>query len=688
MKTKIINHKRISLMLSYQVMQGVLYVALLLAAACTSARRSVSPLGPAAFKSNAALFAYNGDSVTANDFLYVLEKNNADSLRVMPPEQRSLAIRNYLDLYINFRLKVKAAEDAGIDEQDSFKKELEQYQKQLAKPYLIENRVTEQLVQEAYERLRQEVQASHILIELKENATPADTLGAYQLIDSLRAVALKGISFAMLAEQYSDDPSAASNGGNLGYFTALQMVYPFENAAYETAPGDISKPVRTRFGYHIVKVRDKRPSRGKVKAAHILIRPASAEQEGKTSEAYEKAAQIYEQLKKGANWEEMAERFSDDVSTRSSAGELPYFSAGNMMPDFEEAAFALRKPGDISKPVKTRYGWHIIKLIDHQELAPLSELRPAIESKIERSVRSEVRLQDIINKLKQENNFKPDEESISSAVRSLYITDPEISSPLLNADLFAIQEKNFTVNDFYDFVKQQQGSLSTDSGTAYQLYRQFETRQIMAYEESHLPEKHESYRRLLKEYRDGILLFDIMEQKIWSRASEDAIGLRSFFENHRDNYQWNERIEATIFDAGNEQILENAKKAVRGLKLPLDEKQIESIEKSFNTETPVALQIHQDTYEKGSYRTAAESVIDQIAWKKGEHQQQYNGRIYSIIIHEVLSPKLKDLDEVKGIVIADYQHYLDRQWIAALRQKYPVEVYENVLQQIIASYQF
>ncbi len=668
-----------------RIIQVLSFVAIL--TACSPARRSVSPLPSQAFNPDSAvLFAYPGDSVTAREFLYVYEKSNADSSRRMTPEQRAGAIREYLDLYINFRLKVKAAEEAGMDKQTSFQQELAQYRKQLAKPYLVENRVTEQLIQEAYERLKQEVRASHILIAVDENASPADTLKAYQLIDSLRTLALKGASFAMLAEQHSDDPSAASNGGDLGYFSALQMVYPFENAAYTTAAGDISHPFKTRFGYHVVKVQDKRPSQGQVKVAHILVRPQPNEQEGASSEAHTKATQIYEQLQKGADWKDMVERFSEDVATRSSGGELPYFGTGNMMPDFEEAAFALNNTGDISQPIKTRYGWHIIKLIDRQGLAPLSELRPTLERNIERSVRSEGLLQDMVERLKKENGFQPDNENIATTVSSLYANTPEVSVPPADANLFSIRKNSFKVSDFLDFVRQQLNGLKTDSMTAHRLYQQFEAKQIMNDEESHLADKYENYRLLLKEYRDGILLFDIMEQKVWSQASEDSVGLQAFFENHRNKYKWGERVGATLFDAQDEETINSVKKAIQGLKMPLEPEQITSIEKRFNTASPLVLQIHQGIYEKDGYRTTAESVIDQVAWKKGTQQVTHDDRMYYIIIHEVLPPEFKKLDEIKGIVIADYQTYLDKQWIASLRQKYPVEVYENVLQQLIASY--
>lgn len=673
--------------MSFRFPYAFLYLLILIIGACAPARRSVSTIEPAQLNLDSAiLFKYANDSVTAGEFLYVYHKNNTDSSSLMSPTEKDKAIREYLDLYVNFRLKVQAAKDAKMDERESFQQELKKYQQQLAKPYMVENRVTEQLIQEAYNRMQQEVSAAHILVAVGENATPADTLVAYQRADSLRQLALNGASFAMLAEQSSDDPSAASNGGDLGYFSALQMVYPFETAAYATEPGSISEPVRTSFGYHIIKVKDKRPARGSVKVAHILIRPEQNDSEGKDAPSYRKAEQIYKQLKKGADWNEMVERFSDDVSTRSSGGELPYFSTGNMVPAFEEKAFSLENPGDIAAPFQTRFGWHIIKLIDHQPLPSLEEVRATLQSRIQRSIRSEVMLEDVLAKLKQENGFQSNEKTIALAIQTLFKDTAEVLAPPVNADLFAIQEQKTTAGDFYDYVRKQQNVLQTDSATAYRLYRQFETKQILAYEEAHLADKYEDYRHLLQEYRNGILLFDIMEQKVWAKASEDTAGLRAFFEAHRQDYRWQERVKATMLDVQDEATLNEVKKEVKGLSMPLSAEQIDNLEKKFNTESPLALQIHQGTYEKDGYRTNAESVIDQLPWKKGTQTMQHDGRMYYIIIHDVLSPKLKELDEVKGIVIADYQNYLDKQWIASLRQKYPIEIHENVLQQIIASY--
>ncbi len=663
---------------TFSIERTAVWVLALLTAACSTTKKSAdqsSTFQP----QEAVLFTVANDSVRADEFMYVYQKNQADSVARMSEAAQAQAVRDYLKLYVNFKLKVKAAEAAQLDQKESFKKELAQYQQQLAKPYLVENRVTEQLIEEAYERSKQEVKASHILITVDEDASPADTLRVYQKADSLRQLALNGASFAMLAEQYSDDPSAASNGGDLGYFTALQMVYPFENAAYNTNAGSISPPIRTRFGYHIIKVHDQRPSKGKVKVAHIMIREGENAQD---SSAQQKAQQIYEQLQQGGDWTELTERFSEDVTTRSSGGELPLFGTGNMIESFEDAAFALKNPGDISPPVKTRFGWHVIKLIERQGLEPLSELRPSLERRIDRSVRSEVMQSEMVDLLKEENGYQGDSAAIQAAIAQVQQASPAGSAEEV---LFTMQDTTLTAEDFYAFAQERTEGAEIDSAVAQQTYQNFEAQSILAYEERHLLDKYEDYRRILQEYRDGILLFDIMEKKVWSKAMDDSVGLRNYFAEHRDDYRWGERVRATLVDAESERVLNQVKENLLGKELPPSEEEREALEKMYTEESPLALQIRQETYERGKPRTAAEAVIDQIDWSPGSYTVENNGRFYYIQVQEVLPPQLKELDEIKGIVIADYQNYLDQQWVTTLRQQYLVEINDNVLQKVTSA---
>jgi len=259
----------------------------------------------------------------------------------------------------------------------------------------------------------------------------------------------------------------------------------------------------------------------------------------------------------------------------------------------------------------------------------------------------------------------------------------ESAEPDRGAVLFSVADTTIEIGNFYDYVLEKQGALGADSITAHQLYEDFEAETLLAYEKNHLADKNEEYRRILQEYRDGILLFDIMEDKVWSKAVEDSVGLRSYFENHRNNYRWNERANATILDAQSQAILDQAKQQLSEINGPLSEEKIAEVEGAINENTPLALQIHQDKYERGEERTSVEAVIDSVAWEVGTYTREENGRFYHILIHDVLPPKLKELEEVRGIVIADYQNELDQQWITALREKYPVEIDENVLQRVI-----
>ncbi|MGB3777145.1 MAG: peptidylprolyl isomerase, partial [Tunicatimonas sp.] len=369
-------------------------------------------------------------------------------------------------------------------------------------------------------------------------------------------------------------------------------------------------------------------------------------------------------------------------TTRSSGGELPFFGTGNMIESFEDAAFALKNPGDISPPVKTRFGWHVIKLLERQGLEPLSELRPSLERRIDRSVRSEVMQSEMVDLLKQENGYQSDSAAIRVAVAQLQQAATAGSSEEV---LFTMQDTTLTAEDFYAFAEQNLENSEIDSAAARQAYQDFEAQSILTYEERHLLDKYEDYRRILQEYRDGILLFDIMEKKVWSKAMDDSVGLRDYFAAHRDDYRWNERIRATLVDAESERVLNQVKQDLPDKELPLSEEERASLEKKYTKDSPLALQIRQETYERGQPRTAAEAVIDQINWSPGAYTAENNGRFYYIQVQEVLPPQLKELDEIKGIVIADYQNYLDQQWVTALRQQYLVEINDNVLQKVTSA---
>lgn len=504
--------------------------------------------------------------VTVAEFKYVYEKNNPskDSLYL------EASLREYLDLYTKFKLKVIDAQKNGIDTTNEFKAEYYGYEMQLARPYIVSKEATDKLVRETYERLQEEINASHILIKISPEAEPKDTLAAYNKIKQIRERAIKGEDFATLARQNSEDPSASTNGGNLGYFTALQMVYPFESAAYKTAKGQISEIIRTDFGYHILKVIDKRQSSGKITTAHIMLRTIKGTSEQDSIALRKKAFEIYEKAKKGEDWNKLVSQFSEDANTKNSGGQLREFGVGDLIPEFENAAFALQNPNDITEPVYTPYGWHIIKLISKRKRETFEEAESSIRTRVQRDSRSEVSKSASLAKLRQENNLKINQKVLEKAIKEVDSTllkgnwdypsnKKGLKEVVATFESKAVGKKHqITINDYYFYLKRRQQArmdLKSPQHYARLLWQKFIDDETVDFEKSILVDKHQEYRMLTQEYREGMMLFAMMNDKVWGRAIKDTLGARKFFETHKNNYMWGERAFATIFDAANEKVL-------------------------------------------------------------------------------------------------------------------------------------
>jgi peptidyl-prolyl cis-trans isomerase SurA len=515
-----------------------------------------------------------GDSVVSvAEFDYVYKKNNnTDSLYVKQN------LDEYLNLFTKFKMKVLDAYSAGLDTTTSFKKELESYRKQLAQPYLTEKKVSEQLVKEAYERMKQEVNASHILIMVTPDAAPSDTLAKYKKIQDIRKKALAGADFEELAKQYSEDPSAQQNSGSLGYFTALGMVYPFEQAAYSTPIGKISSIVRTRFGYHILKVNDKRPNQGQVKVAHIMAKFQSGQSKADSTAAMQKIDEISKKLAKGDSFETLAQQFSDDQGTKDKGGELPMFSAGQMIQKFEDIAFALKKTGDLSKPFQTQYGFHIVKLLEKKSLESFSELETSIKDKVSRDSRSELNQAVLIARLRKENNVV---ENLANLKRGTADVDTSLLSqkykvgisPMDAVTVLTIKGKNYSAGNFKTFLAGNQAAhKSSDLQYVISLnFKDFVNQTLLDYEEQNLETKYQDFRMLMREYREGILLFSRMDNKVWSKAVEDTTGLRTYFNQNANKYKWETRVKATIYNVKDTATLSKVKQMLAMKSFPVAE---------------------------------------------------------------------------------------------------------------------
>jgi len=506
-------------------------------------------------------------SVPASEFAYVYRKNNSTTADF----GTRAGVDEYLKLYTNFKLKVLDAEQRGLDTTQAFRRELDGYRQQLAQPYLTEKSVTDQLVREAYDRLSKEVNASHILIRVAPDAAPKDTLAAYQKVQGLRQrVTSGGENFETVARQTSEDPSARENGGRLGYFTSMQMVYPFESAAYKTPVGQVSEPVRTRFGYHLIKVNDARPAQGEIKVAHLMIRATPNMPAADSATAKKKIDELYSRLQRNENWDKLVAQFSEDAGSAPNGGEIPAFGAGRMIPSFEEAAFKLQKPGDLSRPVQTPYGWHIIKLVEKMPVPSFEAMQPTLKSKVAKDSRSELNHAAFLKRIKAENKFEENKagkdfafaKADTALVNGRFkYTAPEAakgkSKSATNPALFTINGKAYPATEFLTYVAQSQRPRPTDDPQhAMQvLYDQYVDQTLTTYERDNLEGKYEDYRMLVKEYRDGILLFQLMDEKVWSKAIDDSVGLQKFFSEHQQDYQWAPRVQATVINAASPEVL-------------------------------------------------------------------------------------------------------------------------------------
>ena len=632
---------------------------------------------------NRTLFSVGGQPVTVSDFEYVYNKNNVNN----QADYSEKSLRDYLNLYENFRLKVMEAEALKIDTITSLKSELEGYRKQLSKSYLTDREISDKLINEAYERSKIEINASHILIRCDENANPADTLAAYKKIMALKKRLDKGESFETVAKEASEDPSAKTNGGNIGWFSVFGTIYPFENVAYSLKKGQVSQPVRTEFGYHLVKMNDTRPARGQIRAAHILFRfPDKATQQQKDS-IKAKADSVYTLLiNSKLSFEDAVRTFSDDKATRSKSGELQWFGSGSsirMVPEFEDAAFALKKDGDYTKPVMTQYGYHIIRRLEKKDMPSFNDAKADIKKKVERDSRSQEAKNVLVSRIKSENNFVQIPDVKTKLIAKI---DTGIAKGNWRADstlrgnktpLFTLAGKSYTAGDFVDYMEKN-AKRRNDKGKealVNEYYEGFVTAKCLDYEESQLEVKKPEFRNLMREYKDGILLFELMDRMVWTKAVKDTLGLEEFRKKNEANYMWGQRADATIFNCNDQKICEEAHKMAEKKKT---EDEIKTKLDKDNSKEKVST--IDGKYEKGQY-----DVVDKVDWKPGVSPvKKLNDSTYQfVLINKIDGPAPKSLKEAKGYIVSDYQEYLEKSWLAELRSKYPVVVDESVFRSLV-----
>ena len=636
------------------------------------------------------LMTIGDQDITAKEFCNVYYKNNLKSDVI---EKKS--VDDYLELFTTFRMKVMEAERLQLDTSAKFQKELAGYRKQLAKPFMSSDDITDELMQEAYQRKQKDIRASHILIRCDKNALPSDTLRAYNKAMDIRKKALaKGADFGKLADQYSDDPSAKGweasdqrpaspgNHGDLGYFTVFDMVYPFETGAYNTKEGEISMPIRSDFGYHIIKVQSVTDAMGTIQAAHIFLQlPFNAPKED-VEAMQQKADNIYKQLMEqdGKNWNEMVAQYSDDKGTISRQGALSNFTVSRIVPEFIEVCKSL-DINEIGKPVRTNYGYHIIKLLGKSGVGSFEKESKGLSERIEKDMRSKKSEEVVLKQVKSEYKFKQNDKNLetflatvdSTILRAAY--EPAANADM-NATLFTIEGKPTKVSDFVGYIKEnmKMQKYVTPATYAYQLYETFSNTTIMDYADAHLEEKYPEFKELVQEYKDGIMLFDLMDREVWDKAVKDTTGLKEFHERNASKYMWGNRAYATIVTVTREESLPKVK-ALLDSGIELD-----SLRSAIQRDSIKYAFVRRGYYQKGDNQ-----FVDQTEWKVGvrnEITSTVDQSTTIVCIRELRNPEPKTLKEARGLVTSDYQVELEKNWVQSLKERYPVKINEKVLDKV------
>ncbi len=474
-------------------------------------------------KEEKVLITIGDEKVFLSDFIRVYEKN----LDAIDNEEEK-DIQKNIELFINYRLKVKEAYRMKLDTLPSYKKEIETYRNQLSLPYLQDAEFINKLVKDAYFRIKNEVKAKHILVRTPTVASPKDTLDAFEKIKNIREKILKGADFEKMAVEFSEDPSAKGdsingrpgNKGNLGYFSAFRMVYPFEDAAYKTKVGEVSMPFKTRFGYHILKVDSIKPSKGEVEVAHILITD-------KTEKGEKLINEVYDKLQKDAQFKTLAREYSDDEGTKSKGGVLRKFGTGMMVKPFEDAAFALEKEDTYSKPFKSDFGWHIVYLIKKHPIETFETLEPELLQKVRSDERAQLSQMAVIQKLEKKYSIV-ENENAKLIFENKNIRN--ISKDSLQTEILKINERSISQEKFVNFIKNKSGK------AVFELYKDFKNEEILNYYKENLEKSEPDFAITLQEYKDGLLLFELMQQKIWEKSTKDSLGLKTFFDDNVAKY--------------------------------------------------------------------------------------------------------------------------------------------------------
>ena len=627
------------------------------------------------------LFTVDGHPVTVSEFSYIYEKNNGSGA-----DYSKASLDEYLDLYIKFKLKVRRALDTQMDTIPELKSELLNYQKQLASSYLMDKEVLNKLLKEFYDRQKEDVQIAHILFPKQRSASGDGMQEAKLKAEEVQKDIQSGkITFEAAAKQYSGDQNTSGKGGVLNYMTAMlpPNFEALEDAMYTLPKGKLSDPIPTKLGYHLIKVIDKRPARGTLDISHILIRTDKDKQP--VPDAEERAMAAYNQLLLGKSWDDVVEEYSEDLESRSKKGALGKVSIGMLAPEFEDAAFGIQKDGDFTMPVLTKSGYHIIKRNTKEDLGSFDLFKRRHEKAMEQRPRYAEAKESLIESIKAENKYKVNESVLTSFIKTIgpdFYTFKWRRDEVDDATLFTFNDTDvYTLEDFVNYLKdnvkaRQRFSQTTPADVSVrEMLDSFSDDEAILYEEKNLEVKYEDFKNLMREYREGILLFETSKVNVWDKASQDSSGLAAFYEQNRDAYKFApvaKVINYVVKSTDGEEI----KDVLKHAKKNDSEKTLDK----FNKKDAFFVKVFEGEVSQDK------NMLKNLEWKVGGMSDiEINGEegkaTFSKIV-EIQPAKPKSLSEARGYVIADYQDYLEQQWVEELRAAYEVKINDGILKKL------
>lgn len=609
------------------------------------------------------LMTINGKGVPLSEFEYLYHKNNSQQLT---PQ----SIDEYLEMFVTYKQKVADAENEGIDNTEAFKNEFDGYRKELAEPYLRNKAMEDSIIHSVYSHLLEDVDVSHVMVASK--GPGIDPAAQKHMLDSLRTAIINGADFAAVAKKNSIDRAAQNNGGHMGWIPVGRLPYTFEDAAYQTPVGQISPVIETPFGFHIVRVEGRRPARGQVLVEHILKLTQGLDEEAAAKKKAE-IDSIYNVVKGGADFEEVAKKESEDPGSQRNGGKMNWFGAGQMVPEFEEASFTL-KNGEISEPFKTAYGYHIVKRLDWKPVDSFETMEPMIKNLVQRDERAQMprkrKIAELRGKFKVRENAEAincvKEEILKNGALDSALTEKYLTS---NVTLATVGKTPILLSEVVSEIG------SPLAGSAEQQAAQFEERISRAIdnvvtenERQDLAKNNADYRNLLNEYRDGMLLFEVSDRKVWTKAKQDKEGLEKYFETHRDKYKWDKpRFKSYVVFATSDSLMQLAQNYLNSNNIPNDSL-ANSLRKEFGKDVKI---------EKVIAAQGENNITDYLGFGAEKPEPKGKWAFYFPYRGKVLEAP-EEAADVRGAVTGDYQSELEAAWVAQLKQKYPAKINKKV----------